>query len=141
MDRPWISIVTRCGLMSGLILAGSGCRNLRSPEIPPEPPYYSSGAANPPTVGFSSEPASVNPYSGALPGTSPDATSPGLGPAYAGQPGASPYGGNYGMSAYTPTVGDPAVAPAALPEPDPLQGIPGTGAAVGGNPIAGPGGF
>lgn len=124
MDRRICRALALVTAGLGLLLLGTGCRNLRAPEIPPEPPYYSTGAAEAPAVGFSSQPASVNPYGATTPNGGLGEMSYGADPASSGQPGGGSYG-NYAGSAYSPSVGVPTAGPD-LPAPAPLQALPGS---------------
>jgi cytoskeleton protein RodZ len=141
--------VTLVTLGLALVAGAGGCRSGR-PEVPPEQPYLppspalgaqaGPGAAAGPRVGFSSEPpAGGSPYAVAAAADNPYppgmAPAPVAGaneavPAIGGQPA---YGTVPGTAAYNaavaPAPGDPAARPAAaaIPGPDPLQGLPAMG--------------
>lgn len=122
MDRRIRFAITTIGIGLGVLSTAAGCRNLRAPEIPPEPTYNSGAGMNAPPIGFSSEPASARPSLGGMPDGGQGGMSYGADPAYATPPSASSYG-NYAGSAYTPSVGGPATS-ADLPQPEPLQSLP-----------------
>jgi hypothetical protein len=102
-----------------LTLSGAGCRNTR-PEVPPERPYITPEAAGAtaggrPHVSFSSEP----PPAGNALGTAAGIAQ-GL-PGTAGAPGAPP------TFSHQPPGYGPATTPAAPPQAEPLQDMPGLG--------------
>lgn len=143
-SRRWARRGRDVVLTLGLIAGATGCRSGR-PEVPPEQPYLptapglgNQGTADAPHVGFSSEPpAGGSPYGVAAAAENP--LPPGMAPArVAGANEAMPSSG--GQPAYGTVPGTPeynaAVPPAdsaaqpaaaAIPGPDPLQGLPAMG--------------
>ncbi len=150
MDRRMLNGLTCLALGVALVVAGSGCHNLRQPEIPPEPAYETYGSGEAPQVGFSSQPASsVNPYGAgmaganpAMAGTNPSMAGYGADPSYSNQPAMVGAGAGAGAGAYGPSAYDPgssmtgAGMSAGVPDPEPLQGLPDMGS--GGAGIAAP---
>jgi hypothetical protein len=141
MDRLKLTL-TGCGL--AVLLAASGCRNLRS-EVPPGRPF-SSDANQAPTVGFSSDPhPGLNPGAGAMPGapgTVPGMTSESAGKYGTPAPGASdnygaPTANSYGPPGTSPLGMPPSAGPdspaptGGSPSGPTTPGLPGTGAGAG----------